>query len=112
MADRAPFPCHPIPVVAARLEAEAAAATARQAVLPDLRRILAAELGIAAEGIAPTDRLDDDLAMDELDGITVAMAIEQHWDIAVADDAWKVSATVAEVADVIAGLIAAKVPPA
>ena len=112
MSDRAPFPCHPIPVVAARLEAEAAAATAREAGLPDLRRILAAELGIAAEGIAPAATLAGDLAMDELDSLAAAHEIDAFWTISIEDDAVLTCATVADLADVIAGLIAAKAPPA
>jgi acyl carrier protein len=58
---------------------------------------MAGRLGIAAEQITPDARLVEDLGLDSLDAVELAIAIEREFDIEVAEDELASLKTVANV---------------
>jgi acyl carrier protein len=69
--------------------------------IPDLERrvkqILTNRLGIPAEEITSDAKLVDDLGMDSLDAVELAIATERQFDVAVSDEELAKLATVADI---------------
>ena len=69
--------------------------------VPDLEarvaRILTSRLGIAADEITPEARLIDDLGMDSLDAVELAIAAERQFEVAIAEEQVAQLKTVADI---------------
>jgi acyl carrier protein len=57
-----------------------------QEVADALREIMAARLGLPAEQIVPEARLVEDLGLDSLDAVELAIAVERKFDIEVPEE--------------------------
>ncbi len=66
-----------------------------------LKKILIEKTGVKKEVIEPTDRLVDDLALDSLDAVELAMGIEDEFGLTILDADIKKLQTVADVLDLI-----------
>ena len=66
-----------------------------------LKKILIDKTGVKKEVIKPTDRLVDDLALDSLDAVELAMGIEDEFGLTILDADIKKLQTVADVLDLI-----------
>ena len=66
-----------------------------------LKKILIDKTGVNKEVIKPTDRLVDDLALDSLDAVELAMGIEDEFGLTILDADIKKLQTVADVLDLI-----------
>jgi acyl carrier protein len=73
--------------------------------IPDLERrvkqILTNRLGIPAEEITSDAKLVDDLGMDSLDAVELAIATERQFDVAVSDEQLAKLATVADIMSLV-----------
>jgi len=63
---------------------------------------------VKEEVIGPEARLQDDLGLDSLDAVELAIAIEDEFDVKILDEDMKKLSTVAEALAVIQHLLAAK----
>ncbi len=61
-----------------------------------LREVLIDELGVSPELIKPEARLVEDLGMDSLDALEVAMGLEEEFDVEISDEALATWETVAD----------------
>ncbi len=66
-----------------------------------LKKILIEKTGVKKEVIEPTDRLVDDLALDSLDAVELAMGIEDEFGLTILDADMKKLQTVADVLGLI-----------
>jgi acyl carrier protein len=66
-----------------------------------LKKILIEKTGVKKEVIEPTDRLVDDLALDSLDAVELAMGIEEEFGLTILDADIKKLQTVADVLNLI-----------
>lgn len=69
---------------------------ATQEVADALREIMAARLGLTAEQIVPEARLVEDLGLDSLDAVELAIAVERKFDIEVPEEELTKLKTVAD----------------
>ena len=69
---------------------------ATQEVADALREIMAARLGLTAEQIVPEARLVEDLGLDSLDAVELAIAVERKFDIEVPEEELAKLKTVAD----------------
>lgn len=69
---------------------------ATQDVADALREIMAARLGLTAEQIVPEARLVEDLGLDSLDAVELAIAVERKFDIEVPEEELTKLKTVAD----------------
>jgi acyl carrier protein len=69
---------------------------ATQDVADALREIMAARLGLTAEQIVPEARLVEDLGLDSLDAVELAIAVERKFDIEVPEEELAKLKTVAD----------------
>jgi acyl carrier protein len=67
-----------------------------QEVADALREIMAARLGLTAEQIVPEARLVEDLGLDSLDAVELAIAVERKFDIEVPEEELTKLKTVAD----------------
>ena len=66
-----------------------------------LKTLLIDKTGVEKEVIEPTDRLVDDLALDSLDAVELAMGIEDEFGVTILDADMKKLQTVADVLGLI-----------
>jgi len=59
---------------------------ATQGVAEGLREIMAARLGLPAEQLVPEARLVEDLGLDSLDAVELAISVERKFDIEVPEE--------------------------
>jgi acyl carrier protein len=69
---------------------------ATQEVADALREIMAGRLGLTAEQIVPESRLVEDLGLDSLDAVELAIAVERKFDIEVPEEELTKLKTVAD----------------
>ena len=69
---------------------------ATQEVADALREIMAARLGLTPEQIVPEARLVEDLGLDSLDAVELAIAVERKFDIEVPEEELTKLKTVAD----------------
>lgn len=69
---------------------------ATQDVADALREIMAARLGLPAEQIVPEARLVEDLGLDSLDAVELAIAVERRFNIEVPEEELTKLKTVAD----------------
>ncbi len=90
-----------------------AAAPTKEDVLSELRAVMQSELGLSPELIQPTAHLVDDLDLDSIDWVDLAVSLEESIGITLAEEVIKSVRTVQDAVDVIhAGLVARSVGPA
>jgi acyl carrier protein len=68
----------------------------------DVRRVVAEQLGVGVEQIAPDVSLPDDLAADSLDLVELALALEARCGVAISDRRLETVRTYGDLLDVIA----------
>ncbi len=87
-----------------------AAAPTKEDVLSELRAVMQSELGLSPELIQPTAHLVDDLDLDSIDWVDLAVSLEESIGITLAEEVIKSVRTVQDAVDVIhAGLVARRV---
>jgi acyl carrier protein len=69
---------------------------AGQDVVEGLREIMAARLGLPAEQLVPEARLVEDLGLDSLDAVELAISVERKFDIEVPEEELTKLKTVAD----------------
>jgi len=69
---------------------------ATQGVAEGLREIMAARLGLPAEQLVPEARLAEDLGLDSLDAVELAISVERKFDIEVPEEELTKLKTVAD----------------
>jgi acyl carrier protein len=69
---------------------------ATQELAAGLKEIMAARLGLPAEQIVPEARLVEDLGLDSLDAVELAIAVERKFDIEVPEEELTKLKTVAD----------------
>ena len=69
---------------------------ATQGVTEGLREIMAARLGLPAEQLVPEARLAEDLGLDSLDAVELAISVERKFDIEVPEEELTKLKTVAD----------------
>jgi acyl carrier protein len=69
---------------------------ATQGVAEGLREIMAARLGLPAEQLVPGARLVEDLGLDSLDAVELAISVERKFDIEVPEEELTKLKTVAD----------------
>ena len=69
---------------------------ATQDVAEGLREIMAARLGLPAEQLVPEARLAEDLGLDSLDAVELAISVERKFDIEVPEEELTKLKTVAD----------------
>ena len=69
---------------------------ATQGVAEGLREIMAARLGLPAEQLVPEARLVEDLGLDSLDAVELAISVERKFDIEVPEEELTKLKTVAD----------------
>jgi len=69
---------------------------ATQDVADGLREIMAARLGLSAEQLVPEARLVEDLGLDSLDAVELAISVERKFDIEVPEEQLTKLKTVAD----------------
>jgi acyl carrier protein len=90
-----------------------AAAPTKEDVLSELRAVMQSELGLSPELIQPAAHLVDDLDLDSIDWVDLAVSLEESIGITLAEEVIKSVRTVQDAVDVIhAGLVARSVGPA
>lgn len=75
---------------------------AAQDVADALREIMAARLGLTPEQIVPEARLVEDLGLDSLDAVELAIAVERKFDIEVPEEELTRLKTVADMLALVA----------
>jgi acyl carrier protein len=81
---------------------------ATQDVADGLREIMAARLGLPAEQLVPEARLVEDLGLDSLDAVELAISVERKFDIEVPEEELTKLKTVAD----MVALVESRVRPA
>ena len=81
---------------------------ATQDVASGLREIMAARLGLAAEQLVPEARLVEDLGLDSLDAVELAISVERKFDIEVPEEELTKLKTVAD----MVALVESRLPKA
>jgi acyl carrier protein len=69
---------------------------ATQGIAEGLREIMAARLGLPAEQLVPEARLVEDLGLDSLDAVELAISVERKFDIEVPEEELTKLKTVAD----------------
>lgn len=69
-------------------------------------RILQQELGVPEAQLLPDARLKEDLGADSLTLVQITMALEEEFELTVPEEDWENVATVKEVFDAVAGMLA------
>jgi acyl carrier protein len=82
---------------------------ARAAVLADVSRVVAEQLGMAADQIQESATLES-LGCDSLDIVEISMNLEEQFDISIPDEFGEQVRTVGEVTDGVLRLLAASDP--
>jgi len=77
----------------------------------NVRRVVAEQLGVGVEEIAPDVSLPDDLAADSLDLVELALALEARCGVAISDRQLETVRTYGDLLDVIAAAPASGPPP-
>ena len=72
-----------------------------------IRSLVAEQLGVAADSVAPAAHILDDLGADSLDIVEMMMAIEEQFDIEVPDEDVEEMRTVADVERYVTGAVGA-----
>ena len=75
---------------------------ATQDVADALREIMAARLGLPAEQLVPEARLVEDLGLDSLDAVELAISVERKFDIEVPEEELAKLKTVADMLALVA----------
>lgn len=70
-----------------------------------IRQLIATELSLDESEVTPDMSIDDDLGIDSLDLVDLAMALEDEFDIQVSDDELATLKTVRDIASYIGELI-------
>ena len=81
---------------------------ATQDVASGLREIMAARLGLPAEQLVPEARLVEDLGLDSLDAVELAISVERKFDIEVPEEELTKLKTVAD----MVALVESRLPQA
>jgi len=81
---------------------------ATQDVASGLREIMAARLGLPAEQLVPEARLVEDLGLDSLDAVELAISVERKFDIEVPEEELTKLKTVAD----MVALVESRLPKA
>jgi acyl carrier protein len=76
-----------------------------------LREIMTARLGVDPAAIAPAARLVEDLGLDSLDAVELAMAAERRFQVGIAEEQLAGLHTVADVVALVARLRGERVTP-
>jgi acyl carrier protein len=74
---------------------------AAQDVADGLREIMAARLGLPAEQLTPEARLVEDLGLDSLDAVELAISVERKFDIEVPEEELTKLKTVADMVTLV-----------
>ena len=74
---------------------------ATQDVASGLREIMAARLGLPAEQLVPEARLVEDLGLDSLDAVELAISVERKFDIEVPEEELTKLKTVADMVTLV-----------
>lgn len=77
----------------------------REGVLDDVKQIVGQHMAIAQETIRESDALIADLGCDSLDVVEITMEVEEHFDVAVPDQATETINTVGQIADGVLELL-------
>jgi len=77
----------------------------------DVRRVVAEQLGVGVEEIAPDVSLPDDLAADSLDLVELALALESRCGVTISDRRLETVRTYGDLLDVIATAPVSAQPP-
>ncbi|HZS32568.1 MAG TPA: acyl carrier protein [Methylomirabilota bacterium] len=77
-------------------------------VAASLREVMADRLGIAPEQITPEARLAEDLGLDSLDAVELAIAVERRFEIEVAEEELARLQTVADMLALVESRTAAR----
>jgi acyl carrier protein len=75
----------------------------RAEVLDLVRRVLAAEFELEGDSIAEETHLVDDLDLDSVDAVALAVRLEEETDLALAEDELRALRTVGDVVGVLHG---------
>ena len=75
---------------------------ATQDIAEGLREIMAARLGLPAEQLVPEARLVEDLGLDSLDAVELAISVERKFDIEVPEEELTKLKTVADMVALVA----------
>jgi acyl carrier protein len=67
--------------------------------------ILVEQLGVLRERLTSEARLQDDLGADSLTLVEITLALEEHFHLAIPDEAWERVSTVTDVFEVLAELL-------
>jgi acyl carrier protein len=78
---------------------------ATQDVADGLREIMAARLGLPAEQLVPEARLVEDLGLDSLDAVELAISVERKFDIEVPEEELTKLKTVADMVALVEGRV-------
>jgi len=63
--------------------------------------IIAKQLGFKVEDIEPDSKLEDTLGMDDLDGVELAMNLEEEFGIEIGNEEWDAVKTAQDVVDLV-----------
>ena len=78
---------------------------ATQDIAEGLREIMAARLGLPAEQLVPEARLVEDLGLDSLDAVELAISVERKFDIEVPEEELTKLKTVADMVALVASRV-------
>ncbi len=78
----------------------------RVEILEVLKEVIAETLDIDPAQINEDSRLEEDLGADSLDGVEIAMALEDELDFEMADDGFEDLHTVSDIIDYLEGILA------
>ncbi len=70
--------------------------------------ILVEQLGVQRGQLTPEARIKEDLGADSLTIMEIAMAIEEHFHIAIPDDEWDGDSTVGDTIEILAKYLASR----
>jgi acyl carrier protein len=73
-----------------------------------IRQVLVNRLGIPAEDVTPEARLQEDLGVDSLDAVEMAIAIERDFDVGLSDEQVATLKTVGDMVALVQRLADAK----
>jgi acyl carrier protein len=71
-----------------------------------VRAILLEELGVTEEQLTPEARFDEDLGADSLTRVEIALSLEDRLNLTIPDEQWEKVATVADLYEALAELLA------
>lgn len=78
----------------------------RVEILEVLKEVIAETLDIDPDQISEDSRLEEDLGADSLDGVEIAMALEDKLDFEMADDSFEDLHKVSDIIDYLEGILA------